>query len=148
MFYLFILRGSMIRGGAERERERDRDTENPKRLCPASAEPHTGLSPTNCETTTWEEIKSWTRNQLDHPGAPKWSLSETKQDQKQLLSVTVLYIWPSLAVSTGVLAGNRWLLIKVNGKEFNKGTVCRRVGKIKGTNTAASKASPQRCSHF
>ena len=44
--------------GAERESHAD------------SVEPNTGLDLTNCEIMTSVEIKSWTLNQLSHPGAP------------------------------------------------------------------------------
>ena len=50
------------RGGAERERI-------PSRLSAVSAEPDTGLDPTNCEIMTLAKIKSWTLSWLSHPGA-------------------------------------------------------------------------------
>ena len=32
-------------------------------------EPNAGVEPTNRDIMTWAEIKSWTLNQLKHPGA-------------------------------------------------------------------------------
>ena len=55
--------------GKERERERGRER-IPSRFHTISTEPYVGLDLTNCENTTWAEIKSQTLNQLSHPGAP------------------------------------------------------------------------------
>ena len=52
-------------GGTEREGERI-----PSRLCTASPEPDAGPEPTNRKIMTRAETKSWTLNQLSHPGAP------------------------------------------------------------------------------
>ena len=54
-------------GGAEREGEK---TRIPRKLHKTGVEPHAGLKLMNCEIMTWAEIKSWTLNQLSHPGAP------------------------------------------------------------------------------
>ena len=57
--------------GRERERERERERRRiPSRLCAVSVEPNEGLDLTNCEIVTSAEIKSWTLNQLSHPGTP------------------------------------------------------------------------------
>ena len=61
--YLFILRGE----GRSRDRGRHRI---PSRLHALSAEPDMRLKPTNCEITTWAEIKSQMLNWLCLPGAP------------------------------------------------------------------------------
>ena len=55
--YLFILR--------EREKEEQRER-IPSRLSTVRTE----LDLTNHKITIWAEIKSWTLNQLSHPGAP------------------------------------------------------------------------------
>ena len=57
------MKGSM----GERQRERI-----PSRLHAVSTEPEAGIDPTNHEITTRVEIKSWTLNQLSHPGAPNF----------------------------------------------------------------------------
>ena len=64
--YLFILKESMSRGRAEREEER----RIPSGLHTISAEPDVGLELMSPEIMTWAKIKSWTLNQLSHPGAP------------------------------------------------------------------------------
>ena len=55
----------MGEGQGERERERI-----PSRVHTVSIEPNVELKPMNHETMTWAETKSWTLNQLSHPGAP------------------------------------------------------------------------------
>ena len=64
--YLFLRerkRESTNRVGAEREGERESQAD--------SEEPDVGLELTNSGIMTWAEIKSWTLNQLRHPGAPQ-----------------------------------------------------------------------------
>ena len=51
-------------GWGERERI-------PSRLRPVSTEPNAEFEFTSHEIMTWAEIKSWTLNQLSHPGAPR-----------------------------------------------------------------------------
>ena len=57
-------------GRAGRGKERRRET-IPSSLREISIEPDAGLNLANCEIMTPAEIKSWTFNQLSHPGAPK-----------------------------------------------------------------------------
>ena len=53
----------------ERGRGREKGRERvPSRLHAVNKEPDVGLKHTNCEITTWAEIKSQTLNQLSHPG--------------------------------------------------------------------------------
>ena len=47
------------------------------RLHIVRAEPDAGLDLMNYEIMTWAEIKSWTLNQLSHPGAPPNTLKLT-----------------------------------------------------------------------
>ena len=61
--YLFLRRG----GGRGGERGTERI---PSRLDPVSTDPDAELELTNRETTIRAETKSWTLNQLSHPGAP------------------------------------------------------------------------------
>ena len=61
-------RESAQMGEGQREKERQRI---PSRFCAVSTEPDVGLEPTNHEITTWIETKSWTLNQLSHPGTPR-----------------------------------------------------------------------------
>ena len=58
-------RASTSEGGAERESQAD------SILC---MEPDVGLDCTNHEIMTRAEIKSWTLNQLNHPGAPEYCI--------------------------------------------------------------------------
>ena len=93
LFLKFILRERENESRHKRERGRERGRERiPSRLLTDSAEPNTGLEPTNCgdlrsrSCMTWPEIKSQTLNWLSHPGgAPKvlffWSLHETPMDR-------------------------------------------------------------------
>ena len=62
--YVFI---SFMVGEGQREREGDKIL---SRLHTVSAEPDSGLEPTNREILTRAEIKSRTLNRLSHPGAP------------------------------------------------------------------------------
>ena len=63
--YLFWKSESKHEKGGKRERGRI-----PSRLRTVSAEPDTGLNPTNREIVTLAEIKSWTLNWRSHPSAP------------------------------------------------------------------------------
>ena len=63
-FYLFTLRETGSREGAEKEGETE--SQNPT----DRAEPDAGLKFVNHEIMTLAEIKSRTLNRLSHPGAP------------------------------------------------------------------------------
>ena len=69
--FLFIFESGETSWGGERQREGER-RENPKHSA-LSAEPDTGLDLSH-EIMTWAEIKSWTLNQLSHPGVPEHKL--------------------------------------------------------------------------
>ena len=67
LVYLFLEREK----AGERQRERERKGERiPSRLHTTSAEPNMKLELTNHKIMTWAKTKSWTLNQLSHPGAP------------------------------------------------------------------------------
>ena len=53
-----------------RKQKIQNDSRKGSRLCADRAEPDRGLKFMNHEIMTWTEIKSWTLNQLSHPGVP------------------------------------------------------------------------------
>ena len=55
--------------GVVRGRERGRER-IPSKLWAVSTQPDAGLKPKKHEIMTRAEIKSWTLNQLSHPGTP------------------------------------------------------------------------------
>ena len=67
-FFFFKLTYLLRTWAGEGQKERER--ENP-RQGPVSTKPNVGLYLRNCEIMTWATIKSWTLNQLSHPGATK-----------------------------------------------------------------------------
>ena len=62
----------MGEGQREREREREEERESQAGSTLSAKSPTRGSNPRNCEITTlvwWAETKSWTLNQVSHPGA-------------------------------------------------------------------------------
>ena len=59
LFNIYLFLRESARTG---EGQRARETEDPSKLCPVTAEPHVGLKFTNCEITTFAEVRfltSW-----------------------------------------------------------------------------------------
>ena len=77
----------LFRGG-ERDRERmsrGRTESVSIRLYAASEEADMGLTPTNHEIMTSAETKSWTLNQVSHPGTPRSNIFKPLKNSEQVI---------------------------------------------------------------